>query len=223
METPIIQTTDDGSATLFLPEMNEHYHSVKGALTEALHVYIEMAFKQITSPVVNVFEVGFGTGLNAFLTLLEAEKTGKQVIYTSLELYPLYWQQVKQLDYPGQIAPESATAFEALHTVLWESHQVITPGFTLHKVNQEWSQYIPDQTYDVIYFDAFAPEKQPGLWEEKIFVKCYNSLSPRGVLSTYCAKGEVRRRMQRAGFTVERLPGPIGGKREILRAVKGKR
>ncbi len=218
----VIEETADGVATLYIPQMDEHYHSVKGALTEAQHVYIESALGATTSPHVSLLEMGFGTGLNAFLTLLEAEKQRRTVRYTTLELYPLPLETVMQLGYAEAIASEAAPLFEAIHRCEWGKEVAITPYFTLCKQQVDLLDFRSDEaTIDVVYFDAFAPEKQPELWSETLFATLYNQMSNGGVLTTYCAKGEVRRRLQRAGFTVERLAGPPNGKREILRATKG--
>ncbi len=218
----IVEETADGVATLYIPQMDEHYHSVKGALTEAQHVYIASAFCATTQPTVSLLEMGFGTGLNAFLTLLEAEKQGRSVRYTTLELYPLPLDTVMQLGYAEAIAPEAAPLFEAIHRCEWGEEVAITPYFTLCKQQVDLLDFCSDEAIDAIYFDAFAPEKQPELWSEEVFTSLYNQMSSGGVLTTYCAKGEVRRRLQRAGFTVERLAGPPNGKREILRATKCK-
>ena len=211
----IITTTDDGSATLYVPELDEHYHSVKGAHTESIHIFINMgmhrALETGAQQPLRIFEVGFGTGLNALLTLEEAERTGVSVIYYSAELYPLQWSEIEPLHYSDH------PLFERLHEVAWNEPVEITPHFTLCKLQGDVHQLdIP--AADVVYFDAFAPEKQPEMWEESFLDKLYAALPPKAVLTTYCAKGEVRRRLQRAGFLVERLPGPPGGKREILRA-----
>lgn len=217
MEKRIKEITADGSATLYVPGMEEHYHSTKGALEEARHVYIETALHRSNARPVRVLEIGFGTGLNTFLTLLDAIKRQTPVIYTSLELYPLTWKEIEPLQYPETIAPRQSRLFQQLHKAEWNKKIEITPEFTLYKIQADLTRYTFEEQFDVVYFDAFAPEKQPELWEEAIFSKIAAAMPPGGVLSTYCAKGEVRRRLQRAGFTVERLPGPINGKREILR------
>lgn len=228
METKIerkIERTADGSDTLFVPELNEHYHSVKGACTESLHIFIEMGLKVSASPCPRVLEVGFGTGLNALLTLEETICSGRKVHYTSLELYPLSWETVEQLDFSRR------KGFRELHDAPWEEDTVIAPEFTLRKVEADINRILvtpPGEisrlggnlSWDVIYFDAFAPEKQPEMWTQELFDRLYVLLNEGGILTTYCAKGIVRRMLQAAGFTVERLPGPPGGKREILRAKK---
>lgn len=218
METPMhrcIETTADGSATLYVPTLDEHYHSVKGARTESVHIFIDMGLRQWCSqhsgPSVRIFEAGFGTGLNALLALEEAERTGTHIHYVSAELYPLTWEEVQPLRYTDN------PLLQALHEAPWGEPVAITPHFTLHKMQADLSQ-MPFPSCDVVFYDAFAPDKQPHLWSEELFAVLRKSVSSGGILTTYCAKGEVRRRLQRAGFIVERLPGPPGGKREILRA-----
>ena len=205
----IIEYTADGSATLFVPELNEHYHSVKGALTESSHIFIDMGLKASASPAPHILEIGFGTGLNALLTLIEAERSGRQIHYTGIEL------------------EQTAQWMKALHTSPWGEGVRITPHFTLRKIQGDFtimdrSSLITDRTslFSLLYFDAFAPEKQPEMWTQELFDELYVMMEEEGILTTYCAKGVVRRMLQAAGFIVERLPGPPGGKREILRAKK---
>lgn len=214
-----IETTADGSATLYVPALDEHYHSVKGAHTESMHIFIELGLRRWQSShsgqPVRIFEAGFGTGLNALLTLEEAEQKSLDVLYVSAELYPLAWEEVEPLHHTDN------PSLKALHDAPWGEPVAITPHFTLLKLQADLSQ-MPFPNCDVVFYDAFAPEKQPHLWSEDLFAALQKSLSPGGILTTYCAKGEVRRRLQRAGFTVERLPGPPGGKREVLRATATK-
>lgn len=217
----VIEKTEDGSATLFVPELNEHYHSVKGARTESQHIFVHMGLEASTAAEPHILEIGFGTGLNALLTLEAAEKGQRCVHYTGIELYPLSWEEVDALKY------STHPLFESLHRAPWEEEVVITPHFAMKKVQADVQTIgadgllrINNSPFDVVYFDAFAPEKQPGMWEESVFRSIYASMNPGGVLTTYCAKGAVRRLLQAVGFKVERLPGPPGGKREILRATK---
>ena len=213
----IIEQTADGSATLFVPELNEHYHSVKGAHTESQHIFIDMGLNATAAVFPHVLEVGFGTGLNALLTLENAGKTQKKVHYTGIELYPLAWEEVDTLHYSDN------PLFRELHAAPWETDIEVTPWFTLRKTQIDVANpaaILPAAGYDVVYFDAFAPEKQPEMWDESVFRRLFAAMSPNGILTTYCAKGVVRRLLQSIGFTVERLPGPPGGKREILRARK---
>ncbi|EJW93767.1 protein containing DUF752 [gut metagenome] len=235
------EPTADGSYTLYVPQLDEHYHSVKGALTEAQHIFIDLGLKQTAATHPRVLEIGLGTGLNAFLTLLTAEETQRPVHYTGIERYPLREDQLQPLDYPARIGRGHAAKYAAIHAVPWGEDVPLTPWFTLHKVEGDFTELfgtvlstdnpstaLPEapsrspwaERFDVIYFDAFAPEKQPEMWEPTLFEGLYQVLNEGGILTTYCAKGVVRRMLQAAGFTVERLPGPPGGKREILRATK---
>ncbi len=216
----IIEETADGVATLYNPEMDEHYHSVKGALTEAQHVYIDSALAHSSASPIQLLEVGFGTGLNAFLSLLAAQKGGKRTHYTTLELYPLPLDTIAALGYAEAIAPEAKELFLALHKAEWNIPVEITPYFLLEKRQVDLRAYLPERGIDVIYFDAFAPEKQPELWSEEVFKTLYQATNQGGILSTYCAKGCIRRLLQSVGYTVERLAGPPNGKREILRATR---
>lgn len=215
-----LEKTADGSFTLFVPELDEHYHSVKGALTESEHIFINMGLRHSTVTEPRVLEIGFGTGLNAFLSLLAAENSQRKVHFTTIERFPLDIETIRSMNYPAQVAPDHAAEYEALHTAPWNEDASITPYFTLHKLEADFTSYQFPMGYDVIYFDAFAPEKQPEMWSQELFNNLYSVLNEGGILTTYCAKGVIRRMLQAAGFTVERLPGPPGGKREILRATK---
>lgn len=215
----IIEQTEDGSATLYVPELNEHYHSVKGARTESQHIFIDMGLKASAAPCPHILEAGFGTGLNALLTLQESERTGRPVRYTGIELYPLAWTEVEALHYSDD------PRLRLLHEAPWEEEVCLTPTFRLLKLRRDLTSWQADDERpplrcDVVYFDAFAPEKQPALWTPAVFRNLYRCLTSGGILTTYCAKGAVRRLMQDIGFRMERLPGPPGGKREILRATK---
>lgn len=214
-----IERTADGSATLFVPELDEHYHSVKGAQTESQHIFIELGLNATAATSPRILEIGFGTGLNALLTLEAAEKSCRKVHYTGIELYPLSWEMVKQLDY------SESPFFETIHTVPWGEDCLISPCFTLRKLQLDFTKMeeAPNgfqPPFDLVYFDAFAPEKQPEMWSQELFNQLYVSMNKGGILTTYCAKGIVRRMLQAAGFTVERLPGPPNGKREVLRGTK---
>ncbi len=215
-----IETTSDGSPTLYVPELDEHYHSTKGALTESQHIFIAMGLQHCAAIRPRVIEIGFGTGLNAFLTMLNADENQRHVHYTGIELHPVPTDMLRALDYPSLICPERRADYYRLHEAPWETDVTLTPHFTLHKQQTDFTTWMPDDTCDVVYFDAFAPEKQPSMWEQPLFDRLYACLSAGGILTTYCAKGVVRRMLQASGFHVERLPGPPGGKREILRAVK---
>ncbi|MDR0864206.1 MAG: tRNA (5-methylaminomethyl-2-thiouridine)(34)-methyltransferase MnmD [Candidatus Symbiothrix sp.] len=212
MEHPQLQITADGSHTLFLPEMDEHYHSVNGAIQESQHVYIEAGFNQCQKEVIRMLEMGFGTGLNALLTALEAEKRKVKVVYTSLEKYPLPAEITEKLNYSNL----NNNLFHQIHAAEWEKPVSITSSFALHKINTGFTDYdYSSGRYDVVYYDAFAPDKQPDVWSQELLDAIHASMNPGGILTTYCAKGNIRRMMQQAGFTVERIPGPPG-KREML-------
>ena len=215
-----IQHTADGSATLFVPELDEHYHSVKGAYTESLHIYRDCAYqhaaKQSAERPLRLLEVGFGTGLNAAVTAMAATAE-RPVHYITLEKYPVEPRLVESLSYDTLV---DAQLFAAIHAAPWEQPTAITPHFTLEKRCCDLLSAPLPTDIDIVYFDAFAPEKQPEMWSPEIFARIYASMRPRGVLTTYCAKGAIRRLLQAVGFSVERLAGPIGGKREILRATK---
>lgn len=213
-----VEITADGSATIYVPHLDEHYHSVKGALTESLHIFRNCAFlyHSPSSQPLRVLEIGFGTGLNAVVTAMATTKDRK-AHYISLELYPVEAQLIEKLNY-GEMVDNDLLM--ALHQAQWNAPQVISPTFTLEKLQCDFTQCSLPTDIDVVYFDAFAPEKQPEMWDESLFKRIYDAMSNGGILTTYCAKGEIRRRLQRVGFIVERLAGPPGGKREILRATK---
>lgn len=213
-----IEITADGSATIYVPHLDEHYHSVKGALTESLHIFRDCAFMHAspTDAPLRVLEIGFGTGLNAVVTAMAASEKRK-VHYISLELYPVSPEMISRLNY-GDLVDNDLLLL--LHNAKWDEPQEITPNFTLEKLQCDFTKCELPQNIDVVYFDAFAPEKQPEMWSEELFARIFEAMSPNGILTTYCAKGEIRRRLQRVGFVVERLQGPPGGKREILRATK---
>lgn len=216
-----LYTTADNSHTLYNGELDETYHSRNGALEEALHVYIAHGFsaKAAMQKTRTVLEVGFGTGLNAILTVAEAEKTQADCCYVTLETFPLPSGIIAQLNYHSFIPVEHHQAFTKLHEAEWNNKVKISPHFALNKVNESIHNYKPDQLFDVVYFDAFGPDKQPDMWTPDVFEKLYTWMNKDGILVTYSAKGDVRRALQRAGFTTELLPGGAG-KRNMLRALK---
>jgi tRNA U34 5-methylaminomethyl-2-thiouridine-forming methyltransferase MnmC len=211
--------TEDGSHTLFVPAIDECYHSTHGAVQESKHIFIEAALKQCTKTEIRVLEIGFGTGLNAFLTMIEAERSDKKIHYTSLEKYPVEVRKALQLNYPEAFPAVSRESFELLHTSVWGEEVQIGSNFWLTKTEADFTQFNFNEMFDVVYFDAFSPEKQPEMWSVELFEKIFIQCNPGAALTTYCAKGVVRRAMQSAGFQVERLPGPPG-KRQMLRSTK---
>lgn len=217
----ILQVTEDGSHTLYLPQLDETYHSTHGSIQEANVVFIKNAFLACKKEEVSLLEIGFGTGLNAFLTLLELNKTDriKQLNYTSIELYPVSLVDALQLNYADVVEGGDAATFEALHKAAWDKTVAINNRFNLHKIASDFTTFEFNQKYDAIYFDAFGPDKQAEMWEDGLFEKLFEAANENAIITTYSAKGSVRRAMQKAGFTMERLPGPIG-KREVLRGRK---
>lgn len=230
-----IVITADGSSTIHLPDWNEQYHSKHGAIQEAYHVFIKHGLNHLYqsntlschSGLVSesyketaILEIGFGTGLNAFITLLETEKLDIAVDYFGVEAYPVSMEEVLQLNYPTELKVESKKdVFLQLHRTAWEKKQKISTQFSITKQKRFFHQINELDTYNLIYFDAFGARVQPELWTEAIFEKMYRALKQGGVLVTYAAKGSVRRAMQAVGFKVEKLPGPPG-KREMLRGSK---
>ena len=216
----ILKKTADGSDTLYSPEMKESYHSANGAAQESRHVFLEAGLQQIRQQNIRIFEVGFGTGLNALLTWGFASKNHIQIDYDTIEAYPVSKAVIESLNYK-ELEPElPGDAFLQIHNADWGCPAMLEEGrFNLLKIQGDFTVFDFTKKYDLVYFDAFAPDKQPEMWEENLFLKIWNALNDEGILVTYCAKGEVRRRMQRCGFQVERIPGPPG-KREMLRAVK---
>lgn len=216
--------TADGSHSISVPDLNVTYRSIHGAVQESLHVFIKAGL--IDSNIFDyigvhqMLEIGFGTGLNALLTLIEADKHKNRIYYTSIELYPLTNEEIQQLNYCKQInMPSYQPLFEKLHTSGWEEMFEISQYFRLTKLKANLLEFKSENQYFLIYFDAFAPKAQPELWTKDIFEKLYNLLLPGGILVTYCCKGDVRRALIACGFQVEKLQGPKG-KREMLRAKK---
>ena len=218
---PVI--TGDRSHTLFVPRLKEHYHSVFGAIRESRHVFIGAGFNCLAGKKtpVRLLEIGFGTGLNALLTYFEALKNNRAVQYTALEAFPLEPGIVQRLNYPELLdEPDAARIFLELHERPWNRAVRLSGSFTLEK---RWEKLeisvLPKGSFDLVYFDAFGPVVQPELWTPEIFEKLYRALDGGSILVTYSSKGEVRRAMKEAGFSVKKLPGPAG-KREMTRALK---
>jgi tRNA U34 5-methylaminomethyl-2-thiouridine-forming methyltransferase MnmC len=214
--------TGDGSHSISVPELNVAYHSIHGAIQESTHVFIKAGL--IDSEIFDyvgvhhILEIGFGTGLNALLTLIEADKHKNRIYYTGIELYPLDFPEINQLNYCDQLdQPHYRPLFEKMHHCGWEEMFEITEYFRLTKIKCNVADYSSENLYSIIYYDAFAPNAQPELWTKEIFDKMYSVLIPGGILVTYCSKGDVRRNMIAAGFEVEKLQGPPK-KREMLRA-----
>ena len=210
--------TKDKSPTLFVPELNEHYHSVHGAVQESMHIYIDSGLNYFEKNKISILEIGFGTGLNAVLTFAEAEKRSLKINYETIEKYPVEAEIFQKLDYSSNLELNKSI-FNDLHNCKWNEKVEISSFFTIKKINSDLKTYNFTGNYDLVYFDAFSPEKQPKLWTKEIFTKIYNCLNEGGILVTYSAKGIVKQALRGSGFTVKRLPGPPG-KHHILRACK---
>lgn len=222
-----LEITDDGSATLRSPVYGETYHSLRGAAGEARHVFVEAGLLRAAEDkttagdnpdtAVRILEMGFGTGLNAWLTLCQAQQSGRNVEYTAVELHPISEQTAAALGYTGD------GRFAAMHRAQWGERTEISKGFGLLKVHSDLTEFLAGTNFstkfDVVYYDAFAPDTQPELWSEEIFGRIFELTAPGGILVTYSAKGDVRRALRAAGFEVEKLPGALG-KRHMLRAIK---
>ena len=216
--------TEDGSPTLYNPLFGEHYHSIHGAVQESMHIFIEAGLhswlKNSTKQSLHILEVGFGTGLNALLTALDEQSKELSLHYTSLELYPVQEEIYSQLHFDIKHR-DSDKCLQELHTAPWDKAITLqcNPHFILEKRHCALQDFSATHPIDLIYFDAFSPEVQEELWDEAIFKVLYDKSHSGAIIVTYCAKGEVRRRLQRAGWQVERLAGPPG-KREMLRGTK---
>jgi tRNA U34 5-methylaminomethyl-2-thiouridine-forming methyltransferase MnmC len=219
MKREIIQTSD-GSTTIHLPDWNESYHSKHGAIQEACHVFIKNGLSLFQGEAVSVLEIGFGTGLNAFITYLEAKKHDQTIDYVGVEAYPISSEEVLLMNYVAELKAENESAvFDKMHQCEWEEKIAISNDFSLTKRKQFFNEISDENKFNLIYFDAFGYRVQPELWSTEIFEKMYKSLKSKGVLVTYAARGVVKRSMQEVGFTVEKLEGPPG-KREMFRATK---
>lgn len=213
-----IVITNDGSHSIFNSEINETYHSKHGAIVEAEHVFIKNGFSKINKNELNILEIGFGTGLNALLTSHKAVQKNIKVNYHTMELFPIKKESYTKLNFTDLIGIEKES-FLNLHEKAWGEECKINDFFTLNKSKSDLENYTSNTKFDVIYFDAFSPEKQPELWTKNIFKKMYKYLKEDGFLVTYCAKGVVKRTMQAVGFKVIALDGPPG-KRQMTRAEK---
>ncbi|MBC6606007.1 tRNA (5-methylaminomethyl-2-thiouridine)(34)-methyltransferase MnmD [Hymenobacter sp. BT188] len=219
-----VRVTQDGSSTLYVPALDEHYHSTHGAVQEAQHVYLAAGLESVLAASggqIQVLEIGFGTGLNALLTLQRSLSVSQLIHYDTLEKYPLSTHVIAALGVERYILnPELQEFHYRLHAAPWDTAVRLTPHFTLRKHHAALQEYqLPPSHYNVIYFDAFAPEKQPDMWTDAVFSQLFAATAPGGILTSYCAKGSFRRSLKAAGWVVEKIPGPPG-KREMTRARK---
>lgn len=218
MENIELTLTEDGSHTLYSERFNQHYHSTFGALQESQRIFIELglfyAFERFSE--IRIFEMGFGTGLNALLTQQLATKHTRIVHYVSIEAFPVALSLAEMLNYDDVI---STNDLQKLHKASWNEEVQINDFFSLEKVNHTLENYETQKRFNLVYYDAFAPEVQPELWTQEIFEKLASMMETGGILTTYCSKGYVRRNLQAAGFSTKKHKGPIG-KREVLRAIR---
>lgn len=215
--------TEDGSSSLFVESIQEHFHSHFGAIQEANHIFIEYGLKSLLQShkaTINILEIGFGTGLNCLLTLHELKDNFTQIYYEGIEKYPLTDQEFSMLNYSNLIQSNSDADFQNIHKADWNKTVDVSPNFYLHKrvVDFEKATFEAEK-FDLVYFDPFSPEKQPEMWQMEPITSVFNAMKTDAVLLTYCTKGVVKRTLKEVGFTIEKLPGPIG-KREILKATK---
>lgn len=224
----ILTPTEDGSMTFYIPELNEHYHSVHGAIQESRHIFIRAGLEYFleTHPdsispenPLHILEAGFGTGLNAWLTLIRARELQLPVCYHSIEKYPLANDEIASLNYTDFTGAAEQELFDELHRCPWETEQSVTPYFKLYKHQEDFRNIGFESQFDIVYFDAFNPDVQPHLWTATVFECFYKALKPESILVTYCVKGIVKQALRNVGFSLKRLPGPPG-KREMLRAAK---
>lgn len=217
-----IITTKDGSHSLLNEALNETYHSVHGALQESVHVFIknglDFVLEQLATPEISILEVGFGTGLNALLTVQRALATSQKITYTSLEAFPVAEEVWSKLNYTDAVGLKEH--FDNLHSAEWNVAVNIFPNVVLHKLNTTLQQVsLPSSSFDLIYFDAFAPSKQPEMWSLSVLEKVVEAMKTGGTFVTYCAKGQFKRDLKFLGLNVTTLPGPPG-KKEMVRAIK---
>lgn len=218
MKREVIQTAD-GSKTIYIPEMDENYHSGHGALQEALHVFIQNGLRKLSDlNEIDVFEMGFGTGLNALLSLVESEQ--KPIHYVGIEAYPVEEELIAQIGYEEFVDPKYHSLFYKMHAVSWDEEHALTPHFSFEKIHSKIEDHnVRANSFDVVFYDAFGPRAQAAMWEPVILEKMYSMLKLGGFLVTYCAKGQVKRDLKAIGFTIEAVPGPPG-KREMTLAYK---
>ena len=211
--------TSDGSHTIYVPEIDEHYHSVHGAVQESTVIFINSGFDFCKADPISILEVGFGTGLNALLTAIKSIEGTREVNYTSIENYPLDNKTISSLNYNEFAGENGREIFHLIHLSPWNTRVNICKNFNLHKMEADFTKEKLPGKYDLIYFDAFGPDKQPEMWTRKMFSGISDVTNKKGILVTYSAKGEVKRNLKECGFEVTLLPGPPG-KRQMIRAVK---
>jgi tRNA U34 5-methylaminomethyl-2-thiouridine-forming methyltransferase MnmC len=211
--------TSDGSHTIYVPEIDEHYHSVHGAFQESTFIFIRNGFDFCEADPLSILEVGFGTGLNALLTAIRSRAGSREVNYTSIENHPVDKKIIFSLNYHEFVGENGKEIFHLIHTSPWNKSVNICRNFKLKKIEADFTKSRLSGKYDLIYFDAFGPDKQPEMWTKEMFTGISAVTNKNGILVTYSAKGEVKRSLKACGFDVTLLPGPPG-KRQMIRAVK---
>ena len=221
MNDPGLFLTGDGSHSIQSEKFKVPYHSIHGAVQETEHVFIQAGLtKRLeTKKKLCILETGLGTGLNAFMTYLFAERQKTKIHFTSLEAYPVEQEIYQQLNFADLLSPAHSDQLQSIHAANWNEDIDFGDYFTFKKVLTDFQDFDYEQIYDLVYFDAFAPNSQAEFWEEPFLSKIYNCLLPNGLLTTYCAKGSFKRALKAVGFTVESIPGPPR-KREMVRAIK---
>lgn len=212
-------TCEDGTKTLVHPIIGDTYHSLRGSVGESQHVFIDAGFNCIKKSHADILEIGFGSGLNAIMTFIEAKILSIDVTYNTIELYPISMESAESLELHKELTPEEYEIFLKLHGAEWNRQVEITEHFRIHKYLEDITKVRFPQNIDVVYFDAFAPDTQPELWTKEIFEKIYGAMNPGGLLVTYSSKGTIKQNLRDAGFEVVRLKGALG-KRHMVRAVK---
>jgi tRNA U34 5-methylaminomethyl-2-thiouridine-forming methyltransferase MnmC len=211
--------TSDGSHTIFVPELNEHFHSIHGAVQESTFIFIKNGFEFCKANPISILEIGFGTGLNTLLTAITGISGSREVNYTSIEKYPLDAKIISSLNHYKFAGKNGKEVFHLIHSSPWNKGVNICRNFNLKKIESDFTKVKLTGRYDLIYFDAFGPDKQPEMWTMELFSGISAVTNMNGILVTYSAKGEVKRNLKSCGFDVELLPGPPG-KRQMIRAVK---
>jgi tRNA U34 5-methylaminomethyl-2-thiouridine-forming methyltransferase MnmC len=214
-----LRITGDGSHTMFVPGLNEPYHSIHGAVRESMHVFIMYGLDTVRKPVIRILEAGLGTGLNVLLTLKSAALDGPAIYYHAVEKYPLDPSETSGINYPDILGGSYSELFQRIHSADWGRPVRIAEKFELYKERSDFREMDPQGTFDLVYFDAFDPGKQPYLWTEEVFSRIVERMNPSAVLVTYSARGSIRRALTACGLQVEKVPGPPG-KKEMVRALK---
>jgi tRNA U34 5-methylaminomethyl-2-thiouridine-forming methyltransferase MnmC len=213
--------TKDGSHTIYLPDLKESFHSMNGAIDESRHVYINAGLNASSLKSLRVFEMGFGTGLNALLTWIQNKMQNRKINYHAVDNNPLKTEIFRKLNYEEilGLTEEEKLVFLHMHNTRWDKNIRLDDNFSLYKFQMSLHDFDFTEKYDLIYFDAFSPEKQPDIWTYQIFEKVFAAMNTGAILTSYCAKGKVKRMIKDIGFKIEMLPGPAG-KREMIRAIK---